>query len=146
MKRCQTVFRYRLWCCGFPFLCAQYLNQEKFPQLHLAVKGGAHRQAVLSIESYIVPASVDIGVCFPSSFQSASRLKKALHTLEKNKIEYRVIPETYLTTEWHGLDYLIVDPDLLSSQGFRKLQGFCGAGRTIVSLGKIMGLPYETFW
>ncbi len=60
-----------------------------------------------------------------------------------NGIDYRIIPETYLTTEWHGLDYLIVDPDSLSSQGFRKLQGFCAAGGTIVSLGKIMGLPYE---
>lgn len=41
-----------------------------------------------------------------------------------NKFPVRLIPEEALTEWWQGVDQLIVFPDLLTRQGFRKVQGF----------------------
>lgn len=40
----------------------------------------------------------------------------------------RVIPEAVLTDHWHEIETLFVFPELLSSQGHRKLEGFKAAG------------------
>ena len=88
-----------------------------------------------------------VGVCLPSLEHCRPSqyggLREAFNWLSLAEIPYRIVPEGLLTTDWDGLDDLIVVPNGVSLQGKRKLQGFCAAGGTIVSLGHEMGLAQE---
>jgi hypothetical protein len=68
---------------------------------------------------------------------------EGLDALKKRSISFKLIAESQLTSQWDGLDYLLYSPTGLSTQGKRKLQGFCAAGGTVVSTGALLGLPYE---
>lgn len=136
-----------------PLWQAQLLNPECFELLNLAVKG-----TTLSIQSiawddeilkFQCPAFIEVplGICLPPLEMHPSRytqrLEKVLNQLVAKQIPFRLIPESHLITSWDGLDDLIFVPEGLSSQGKRKLQGFCAAGGTVVTLGQKMGLACE---
>jgi len=86
-----------------------------------------------------------IGICLPSQHlydQKGHHLfREAIKKLDK---PYRFLSEAFLTSEWQGLDFLLVVPEWISEQGRRKLRGFCAAGGTVVTLGASLGLPQET--
>lgn len=140
---------------------AQLLNAESFEHLQLAVQGASLPLQVLKweqedfIEGYIGSKElshqsmpeVKVGICLPpierrrpSQYQG---LEEALQLLMQKEVAFRLIPENHLITEWDGLDDLIYVPDGLSSQGKRKLQGFCAAGGCVVTLGDSIGLDQE---
>lgn len=100
-----------------------------------------------SIPSEINTKSQNIGLCIPSVFQCLpsawKEMDSVLSNLNHQSIPFRSIPEADLTTEWDGLDYLIVSSKNLTPQGLRKLLGFCAAGGTVVSIGNPIGLPQE---
>lgn len=124
-----------------PLLQAQLLTKERYERFQLDVKGNLFPLTALETQ----PAA--IGICFPSLDRRRPShyhgLRRALEWLIEQKKPFRLIPETQLTTEWEGLDYLIYVPASLSSQGKRKLQGFCAAGGTVVTLNEKLGLPNE---
>ncbi len=144
-----------------PVHLANILSKDHFPHLILATKGN-----LLSFKEFswgdmhyqtgflgtIPPSSPDktpakSAVCLPSlSFFKPSNyknLRTVFESLVQRKSRFKVIPEEKLTEEWGGLDYLIVSPLDLTSQGKRMLMGFCAAGGTIVNVGHPMDLPYE---
>lgn len=89
-----------------------------------------------------------IGICLPQSddtttLESLSVLEEAFSFLMSRNIPYRIVHEAYLTTEWECLDFLMVSSENISSMGMRKLQGFCAAGGTVVTLGPLLGLAQE---
>lgn len=130
---------------------ALLLNPERFEQLNVAVKGATIPlpYATWSDETIIFSSSspTSIGICLPSMELFHPRyyegLQGALKSLLNKKIPFRLIPENHLITSWDGLDDLLYVPTGLSHEGKRKLQGFCAAGGTVVTLGKKLGLPYE---
>ncbi len=130
-------------------LQAQLLNRERFEHFHLIVKGSMHpiefaweskvfAEGQLARYPYPIPASHQSswGVCLPSlSMKNPyiyASLQQSFEHLRKKQIPYRIIPESHLTSEWEGLDYLIIVPEAVTPQGQRKLQGFAAAGGTIV--------------
>ncbi|MBA3723063.1 MAG: hypothetical protein H0W88_11785 [Parachlamydiaceae bacterium] len=139
------------------------LNPERFEQFNVIVKNsffclqtmGWDKRSPFGYVSNLIQPSVQnnevkIGVCLasidlirPSQSQG---IETALKYLLENKKHFRVISESHLITEWDGLDYLLYVPKGLSSQGKRKLQGFCAAGGTAVSLGEKIGLAQEISW
>lgn len=124
---------------------AQLTSKVRFPHFTLAIKGGkvpceSFRWKVDHLDS--VHHECSIGISIPEEGGS-DQLLNILNRLQEIKKPYKVIPESLLTSEWHGLDYVIVDPETLSVMGRRKLMGFCAAGGTVVSLGEKMDLPLE---
>lgn len=119
---------------------AQLTHREKFNRIHLKLTN--NRLPVLASDK-----EASIGVCLPSSdlidLAFLSKLEGVLENLLNKNIPFRIIPESLLINEWDGLDYLIVESSCLSSQGKRKLQGFCAAGGTLVNLGHSLNMPYE---
>jgi hypothetical protein len=134
-----------------PLWEAQLLNPEKFDHLNLALKGNSlpwnvwrWGESQIEQEERTLP---HVGICFPPTemyrLEHYTGLEKALESLISNGLPFRVIAENHLITCWQGLDYLIFIPEGLSSQGKRKLQGFCAAGGTVVSTSKMLGLTNE---
>lgn len=87
------------------------------------------------------------GVCLPSpehlEQHAYAGLDQALKLLIYHCQRVRIIPESMLTAEWDGLDYMIYCPEGISKEGLRKLRGFAAAGGTILSLGATSNLPNE---
>ena len=54
-----------------------------------------------------------------------------------------MIEELFLTESWEGVDRLYVLSEATTSQGKRKLLGFCAAGGTVIVEGESLGLPNE---
>lgn len=108
----------------------QLLHRECFDRIHLIIKTGR----LPTLFNYD-PATV--GICLPGCqiVDPAAYIgfKNVLESLLNKKIPFRIIPEAYLINEWDGLDYLIVNPEYVSAQGERKLQGFCAAGGTVIN-------------
>jgi hypothetical protein len=67
--------------------------------------------------------------------QAVGRFREVSRRMLQNKIPFRAIAEERLTTEWEGLDYLLVDHERFGPQTLRKLKGFCAAGGTVVFIG-----------
>ncbi|MCB1113630.1 MAG: hypothetical protein KDK62_02625 [Chlamydiia bacterium] len=63
--------------------------------------------------------------------------------LMKRGVDLRAIEEAYLIADWHGLNYLLVDPKYLDNESIRKLKGFQAAGGGVISLGEKIGLEEE---
>lgn len=70
-------------------------------------------------------------------------LESAVKTITDKNISFRLISEAHLITSWEGVDHLIYCPKALSSQGRRKLRGFCAAGGTVVTVGERGGFSEE---
>lgn len=47
--------------------------------------------------------------------------------------DFRMIPEPFLTHEWEGMDYLVVEEACIDERTQRKLAGFCAAGGEVVT-------------
>jgi len=130
---------------------AQLLNPERFEHLNLALRGNAlpWEKWIWEQDKIVPRATVEstVGVCFPPmemNHPNAYRgMDKALTKLTQHSIPFRIIAENHLITCWDGLDYLIYVPTGLSYQGKRKLQGFCAAGGTVVTLELPLGLSNE---
>lgn len=140
---------------------AQLLSKERYPHISVGVKNGSRFGGEFVWEGKALPAGniarsyhsfeIDVkpryGVCLPpllkDSFRNSSTFNDIFAALIKRQDTFKVIPESLLTTEWDGLDYLIVVSHLLSPQGRRKVQGFCAAGGTVVVVGDALGLPDE---
>jgi len=138
-----------------PVLAAQSVSKERYPHFTLAVRGeGLPMQeygwdSQSGFKGFIGRElkqsnhqQCTVALCIPST-GSSIELVDAIEKLTSRHIVFRMVPESLLTTEWHGLDYILVDPNTLSFQGRRKLMGFCAAGGAIVSLGDFMDLPFE---
>lgn len=142
-----------------PLLTAQLLSKERFDRLQRAVANSSlAAQAIMPastkggfIGSALPPMhqhnAASIGICLPAAKPRGTsdefELKQALSTFHNQQIPFRIISEECLTTEWEGLDYLVVATSSLSPQGIRKLRGFCAAGGSVVCLGSPLGLPQE---
>ncbi len=92
--------------------------------------------------------NIKVGVCLPQAIyhmklSEGQHLQNALRALQEKKVSFRIIHETLLTTEWDGLDYLIVLTPHITSEGLRRLKGFCAAGGTVVSLEGTLELSQE---
>lgn len=138
----------------------QLLNPERFDRLQLALRGhqlpfhalgwekptsvGYSGKLRASLSQEQIPS---VGVCIPPMHFYQSKyyqgLELAFLVLQQQGIPFKLIAESHLTAEWDGLDYLLYVPEGLTPQGKRKLQGFCAAGGTAVSVGQLMGLPQE---
>lgn len=134
------------------------LSKEHFTQVSLVLRCASQKQAWRSIGTddgfigrsfplFENSSMSNIALCLPSlTFFKPSDYQELRTVFEKliaKEINYRVIPEGMLTTEWEGLDYLIVAEKYLSLQGKRMLMGFCAAGGTVVCTDQEIGLPSE---
>lgn len=145
-----------------PLECAFLLHRERFDRFQLAIKNccvpydGLTWEKGNSVSGFLAPSSLFIpsfqecrvGICLPSVDTSRlshlQALEQALQWLIERHINFRLVPEAYLTTDWDGLDVLLVVPEALTSEGKRKLKGFCAAGGVILSLSnQFLGLPFE---
>ena len=113
-------------------------HREKLDKIHLLLDNAS------------LPISPDIetdkALCIPHADKLACgnvELDEAINFLMKNKVSFKIIPESLFLTEWEGLDYVIVLGSETSLEGVRKLRGFAAAGGTIVTIGKSLGLPNE---
>lgn len=145
-----------------PYMCAQVLNKERYPRLSLGVMGnlsfggelawggGFGRRGVLErVQSSHGIQEAKIGICLSQLIVDEAERKavnKVFHYFLGNNYPFRVVPEELLTSEWDGLDYLVVVSQGISLQGRRKLLGFCAAGGTVVVVGDSLGLPQEISW
>lgn len=139
----------------------QLLNPDRFEFLHLALKDASLPfnawgwQASASPDGYVglVPRmtphlpEIRIGVCLPlkNYFQPQHWMyfDNVLSFFHVQQIPFKLIAESHLINQWDGLDVLLFNPEGLSTQGKRKIQGFCAAGGLAVSLGELIGLPLE---
>lgn len=91
--------------------------------------------------------SASTAICLPSiSLRRPSHyriLEKAFSFLIKNRIPFKVIPESHLTSEWDGLDTLLYAPSALTFSGQRKFHGFNAANGTLVSMEEKRGFEIE---
>lgn len=135
-----------------PIHLGNLLSKAHFPHLIAAIKGNLLPCKEFSWEDRVyqngffgrtLPEAVDaqipsIGVCFPSPafFHPAEygQLRGEVERLSLHRRSYRFIPEELLTSQWDGLDDLLVCPALVSSQADRVLRGFCAAGGTVVEI------------
>lgn len=87
----------------------------------------------------------NVALCLPpiSKHLFGTDLSLAIDQLNQLDLNYRIIPEPFLTMEWDQLDYLLYLPSGLSSLGERMVQGFCAAGGTPVTLGEKLSFPGE---
>lgn len=73
-------------------------------------------------------------VCLPQTFPfnyDFTPLEKRLTSWVAEGRPFRIVTEEFLTTEWDGLDLIVVDEQMLNPTGLRKLQGFQAAGGLI---------------
>lgn len=126
-------------------LIAQLLDQDKFGKICRAVTDASTLFGFVSREKpgSIQKDHIKVALCLPSTELSSEEVHreigKTIDQLSAAKIPYRIIPEESLTTEWDGIDYLIVIDNGVSLQGKRKLNGFSAAGGTII----IVGAPFN---
>lgn len=125
---------------GTPLLQARMLSSERAPHIRWIVKGGK-----LPLQHSL--EKPPLGICLPEiSFirkEHYSGLNECMELLMQRNIPFRVISEALLTTEWDGLDALIVTSSGVSAGGHRKLQGFCAAGGRIIYIGSPLGISEE---
>lgn len=146
-----------------PLEIARILSKQRFERIRLGIKSSQNPCFTWNESDDLVSAGIagrepshlksnkaTISLCLPEiSFIHPSYyqgLEDAFIWLEARGIDYKVIPEPFLITEWDGLDYIIYSPSGLSAQGKRKLQGFCAAGGTAVSTEELLGLSHELQW
>ncbi|MEC7840402.1 MAG: hypothetical protein VX777_10225 [Chlamydiota bacterium] len=139
---------------------ARLLSTERSDRLRFVVKGGKLPSQDISWDKTNAPFGIlgegsvespreekaSLALCLPEISMSSisyKGLEEVLMFLIDNNVFFRVVPEANITVEWDGLDYLIVSPKALSPYGIRKLQGFCAAGGTVISLGEPLGLMQE---
>lgn len=121
---------------------AQLLAREKLSRFVTAVRGGLLPIRELSWEGSLTefgfvgrkkssfqPIEVRLGICVNPDYVEPG-IAQALEEAVKKKIPFRILSETYLTSEWEGLDEIVVGS--VSAEGQRKLQGFIAAGGVVL--------------
>jgi hypothetical protein len=139
-----------------PLLQAQLLNRERLQHFETLVKGGRIPLSGFAWESKVPahgllarfpypvsePPEPTWGVCLPPmAMRRPSQyrcLREALLYLNEKGIPYKIIPEALLTSEWEGLDDLVIVHEGITPQGLRKLQGFEAAGGVLVEACQLM--------
>ena len=133
------------------------VSQEGYGHLKLILKGTYFERY-----PYAVPALAwgnsysPLGYC-SEKLERTLQGKKILYALcLPNKLEgeltlaleqgdmtfpFRVIPEALLDQEWDGVDQLMIFPQLVSEQGWRKIRGFVAAGGEIIDCPDGATLP-----
>lgn len=131
---------------------AQLLSRTCFDRFHLAVHKNSlpHQGLVWNADHLLMSdqiAAMQVGFCLPPTenevLANRSELNEALQKLLHHKARFKIIPEETLITEWDGLEWIIAVSNSLGPQGKRKLQGFCAAGGTCITIGSLIGLPQE---
>lgn len=88
-----------------------------------------------------------LGICLPALSSSQrkdfKRIAEIIEILEKQNHSFRLIPESFLLSEWDELSELIVITHSMQPQGIRKLKGFHAAGGKIIYDGLPAGLDLE---
>lgn len=130
-------------------LQVQLTARESFSKINLGIRGAQFNSNILAWNGSPGQLGVisreeiskkknnpKVGICLPSKIKDLPSKWKSLENvfinLKEKNIPFRAIPEVTLTTEWDGLDCLIVPLQDLSVQGHRKLQGFRAAGGLII--------------
>ncbi|MBS0626434.1 MAG: hypothetical protein JSS32_10325 [Verrucomicrobia bacterium] len=115
------------------------LSKERFEHFLLAVRSDRWPMPGLKWEGeslFFQHNSSQLGICFPTeaamSNELIQRLDETMDRLDKENVDYRAIPEAFLTEQWDGLDKIYVVPGAISVQGQRKLRGFIAAGGEII--------------
>lgn len=138
-----------------PFLLAQLVSQHRFGRIQRAITDGVispshltgQQRGFLSTQMMEpnLSSSPTVGVCLPSKtlVKGFADWTTALEKMQIASIPWRLLCESTLTSEWEGLDYLLVMPHDLTAQGLRKLHGFCAAGGTVISLADPVGVAQE---
>jgi hypothetical protein len=126
------------------------LHPELFKRIQIVVKGHTLPLSVVgwqskaTIKGYsgcisvqpLLTQDIKVGVSLPSLLIYESlpyeEIIGAISLLQEKKIPLVLIPESQLTSNWDGLDYVIYSPSGLSAQGKRALRGFCAAGGAII--------------
>ena len=106
-----------------PLYIAQLTTKERYPHLRMIIDGKSEQEVPVAV---CLPA---MDLIRPSVYKPFSSIFQKLHS---EKTPYRIIPEAFLTAEWHGVDILYVVKSALSPQGERKLQGFRASGGTVI--------------
>jgi len=143
-------------------LAAQLTIKERFSRFSVGIKGAQCLDAELAWER--PPGRVEyfgrenssendherpnLGVCLPAMnrchFEDVVELHQAVKVFEEKGIRFRFIPESQLTMEWDGLDYLFVDSTKMNLDCKRKLRGFCAAGGIVINVGPVLAeVPQE---
>lgn len=138
-----------------PFLLSQMFNKKFFPRIHLSVKNGQGLIGELSWDnttwdqqryplgtlSRTLPKQSDkepalIGICLPELSEKANvpLFEKVFKHLEQSNIPYKIVSESTLNVEWDNLEKIVVQTDILTSQGTRMLNGFLAAGGLITDI------------
>lgn len=128
-----------------PLLMGHLISPECFERIHFLFKEPALFYPEPTF--FEVSDNKKIAVLWPSIQLKHPKfyegLKVPLLNFLENGTKFRYIPEPFLTHMWDNLDSIIFNPDSLSTQGKRKLQGFCSAGGYAVSTGNLIGLTNE---
>lgn len=114
----------------------QVISKERFEFFHVAAKGLPAWNGFLWEENQILPGSMaNEAICFPEESSCSEEILEKLDVhISKFKTPFRIIPESFLTEEWEGVDVLYFLPEAISDQGKRKLSGFRAAGGTVIEL------------
>lgn len=133
-----------------PLFQARLLMADRFEHMTTIVKGSLiplpHMTWETKVPSIgmlsrfpypIIPQpEATYGICLPPATarrpSQYTGLSEAIKDLEDKRIAYKIIPEEKLTSEWAGLDYLIVNQSSITPQGQRKLNGFIAAGGKVI--------------
>jgi hypothetical protein len=84
------------------------------------------------------------GICFPSDEHcSLEILERIDQLISRFNIPFKAVYEPLMTEQWDGLDNLYVFSRAVTSQGKRKLMGFCAAGGRVVTEGILLGMSNE---
>lgn len=133
-----------------PFRFAQLISKERFDRLHRCItehllpaqaftKQPAGYLSEHKQELHAAPSL--LGICLPMHAKClpeyAQTLQNVVRQLMDDSKPFRFVCEAALTTEWDGLEMLLVVPQTVTSQGIRKLRGFCAAGGTVLTLGPV---------
>lgn len=148
-----------------PLQLAELLNRECYQRIHRVIKNGclpvegltwgkpgsSHGYISQQLLGTAKEKEIKVAICLPPAGlyrpTAYSGLGEALRWMNEEKIPYRIIPETALTAEWEGLDFLFVVPGGVTNAGLRMLKGFCAAGGTVVTVTEVhLGLPFEVTW
>lgn len=149
-------------CSGIeePALLAKLVTKERYPRLNLGFKKGlghgdeltwdvsGQRDFIgLALPPVFFDHEINHAICLPPMSLHHPlidlSLNQAILSLKEFNVPFRLIPEVFLTQEWDRLDFLFVYSKNINLQGRRKLQGFCAAGGTVITLGECLGVPLE---
>lgn len=132
-----------------PLFLAQLLSKERFPRTNRAITNDPWKTDFHGSLSKVIPSKpsimAKIGICLPSRCYPSQRqvLQNVWNDYVNQGIGVRPIAEENLNSNWEELDSIVVISDMISSEGQRKLHGFCASGGTVITIGKSLQLAQE---